>query len=529
MPFAQCGMLCGVYSTEDSLKRSFLILVIFICVPILACSLTTDAPEPTPIPPTFTPAPTSAVQVATATSDVTTTPTVTTIPPTATNTFIPTSTPVPSIQLAYDNLTSVELETQLRSPLDGLWVSFRNVNDRQETVDVRTPQADTGLQTLYLAKPGTSQRIRVLDLTASVEDDIYWSPDGRAMLYFVREGPGVLPGETGLYVLNLGLGSTIRFFDIDTLQPRGIPGHQPVWSPDGKSFLMVLPTAYATDVFMVNIDGSNFTNLTESPAFDFWAAWSPDGAKIAFVSDRSTCPTREPHAPDTCNSPDFSPPQGGNLYLLDVETLQVQKVNDTLVTGPPQWIDNRHIAATSGSVDPLTETSELWLYDTLAGSGWQVSPDDTALYTSPSWQATAAQVAYQRANESTTIVLADRLGDVVSEIDRYNFPRFGLEMDWAPANNFLAIGGRNGQCPYGIIVLNQNFDLVTAPATNLLACNPEYSPDGRWLAFMGISPRPGTDAREDLYIANANGLGATNITSRLQGQVQFVGWVGTLE
>ncbi|MCI0712153.1 MAG: hypothetical protein L0154_18505 [Chloroflexi bacterium] len=508
------------------MKQSLIIFIMTICLPVLACSLTTDAPEPTPIPPTFTPASTSMAQAPTGSSVPTATPTTTTVPPTATATLPPTSTPLPTIQLAYDTLNSVELDAQLRSPLDGLWVSFRNVNDRQATLDVRTPQVDTGLQTIYLARPGTSQSIRVMDLPASVEDDIYWSPNGRAMVYFLREGPGVSSAETGLYVLNLDLGSAIRFFDIDSLQPRGIPGHRPIWSPDGKSFLMVMSTAYATDVFVVNVDGSNFTNLTESPAFDFWATWSPDGTKVAFVSDRATCPTREPDAPGTCDSLNFTPPQGGNLYLLDVETLEVQKVNDTLVTGPPQWIDNRHIATTSGSLDPLVGTTELWIYDTLAGSGWQVSPADDALYTAPSWQNTAEQVAYQRAGDTTTIVLADRLGDVINQVDRYNFPRFGLSMDWAPDNDFLAIGGRNGQCPYGIIVLNQNFELVTAPATNLLACDPVYSPNGRWLAFMGISPRPGTDAQEDLYIANANGLGATNITNRLQGQVHFIGWVG---
>ncbi len=36
----------------------------------------------------------------------------------------------------------------------------------------------------------------------------------------------------------------------------------------------------------MNADGSNQTRLTNNPAFDFQPSFSPDGSKIAFVSDR---------------------------------------------------------------------------------------------------------------------------------------------------------------------------------------------------------------------------------------------------
>ena len=57
----------------------------------------------------------------------------------------------------------------------------------------------------------------------------------------------------------------------------------PSWSPDGTKIAFVTDA----DIYVMNAqDGSNQTNLTMNPAFDFDPSWSPDGTKLAFTSDR---------------------------------------------------------------------------------------------------------------------------------------------------------------------------------------------------------------------------------------------------
>jgi Tol biopolymer transport system component len=57
----------------------------------------------------------------------------------------------------------------------------------------------------------------------------------------------------------------------------------PAWSPAGDRIAFLV----ATDIWIMNVDGTGMTNLTHDAAWDKNPGWSPDGSRIVFISNRN--------------------------------------------------------------------------------------------------------------------------------------------------------------------------------------------------------------------------------------------------
>ena len=64
----------------------------------------------------------------------------------------------------------------------------------------------------------------------------------------------------------------------------------PAWSPDGTRIAFSSERDGNSDIYVMNPDGSNKVRLTEHAAIDTDPAWSPAGTRIAFTSNRESFP-----------------------------------------------------------------------------------------------------------------------------------------------------------------------------------------------------------------------------------------------
>ncbi len=119
-------------------------------------------------------------------------------------------------------------------------------------------------------------------------------------------------------------------------------------SPDGEHLVFHM----LGDVYRVGIDGGDAVALTDDVAWNFQPAFSPDGRRIAFISDR-----------------------GGaeNIWTMDVDGNDLKQVSDErehLLHNPAWSPDGDYIAARKGYVSQRSIPSgSIWMYHRAGGSG----------------------------------------------------------------------------------------------------------------------------------------------------------------
>lgn len=512
------------------------------CILLLfsACNLSAEQTIPT-LTPTNTVAPTSTT-IPTMTESPTDIPTAT-MSPTSTQTATITSTPQPTLTpsitptitstpfatdtVTYDNFQSVDIPDSIADGLDTPLIAFLVRNEGETITNLSTALPTNNVETLYFTSPTSrNSRFPVFEINGTTDGQIFLAPRGNALAYFLNDEGNT--STTGLYIVDITFGISQRILAIPSLIQRGIFS-PPDWSPDGTLIAVTRETGYQLDIFTYNITSQAWQNLTDHGANDLWAQWSPDGRKIAFVSDRAVCPTWIPAQPNACN-PDTDSFTGGHIYLLDLASGTVEQLSDQWTNEPPRWINNRQIAFTVTDQQPdfLNPTSTLWLADSITRQAQQVqiaNDRGSTLYISDSWTDTADRVIFQSAtNNTNSTFITDDEGDIIASIDEFPFVRFGMVADWSPDGTRLVIGGTSGQCPYGILVFDGQTYETVARGNRPSMCTPVFSPDGNHIAFTGIDPS-NADGREDIYSSNQNGFDAFNLTVDLRGEMSLIGWV----
>jgi len=117
-----------------------------------------------------------------------------------------------------------------------------------------------------------------------------WSPDGdRIVFESDRDDTEIMLFDYGLTLD--GLGHEVYVVDADggnltNLSNSPEDDGRPMWSPTAERIVFVSTRDGNTEIYTMNADGTGQTRRTSNPADDSYPSWSPDGAWITFHSDR---------------------------------------------------------------------------------------------------------------------------------------------------------------------------------------------------------------------------------------------------
>jgi TolB protein len=243
--------------------------------------------------------------------------------------------------------------------------------DGRRLIYERRPLATPNVPVLWWLDTQTGETVTVLEDAGEASASASLSPDGQWLAY-------ASPRNERLVVYHFGDG---RHFEL----PNTL-GSTAVWHPDSTRFLIndqdlvILHGDEGEDheqhtheyqeaihLFAVDVSTQERTTLNQAGNVDNGnAAWSPDGAWIAFGRKLIRTPT------------------GRQLWLMRPDGSEARPLTDNLVIhhGPPHWSpDGRYLLFQQVNTSETDRRPTIWLMNIHSGERLQIVPSGTL----PAW------------------------------------------------------------------------------------------------------------------------------------------------
>ena len=310
--------------------------------------------------------------------------------------------------------------------------------------------------------------------------------------YYIRvRGYGSLTAGSYTLYADTELGHPIKL--TNSYSDNGSPS----WSPDGSRLAFVSDRdssweIYDYEIYVMDADGQNQTRLTDNDYWDGSPSWSPDGSRLAFVA-------------------------GAVICVMDADGQNQTHLTDAAARdGSPSWSPDGSRLAFASDRDG---NSEIYVMDADGQNQTRLPTDNDYWDGSPSWSPDGSRLAF----------VSDRDGDGNSEIyvmdaDGQNQTRltdndyWDGSPSWSPDGSRLAFASdRDGNSE--IYVMDADGQNQTRLTQNLARDgSPSWSPDGSRLAF--VSDRDG-NGNSEIYVMDANGESIGDIEDLIRYEARY--------
>ena len=253
--------------------------------------------------------------------------------------------------------------------------------------------------------------------------------------------------------------------NLSNLTNHAADDYSPTWSPDGRFIAYVSERDGNPEIYVIELSTQEQRRLTDHKATDLDPAWSPDGSTIAFASNQA-----RDHAADT------------DIYTMDVNGKKVQRLtnkgghNATPTWSPDgEWIAFRSTQDGIGGIHVMTAD----------GGKQQALTQVSATY--PAWAPNGKEICFS--SEALGGVAAPTLFTV--NTDGKNVQKLmdetlsGEEPSWAPdGQSIVYVSIEDGSLYIIKVASGERHQLTDALGLDF---SPEWAPTA-----LSVAPRSNT-------------------------------------
>ena len=220
------------------------------------------------------------------------------------------------------------------------------------------------------------------------------------------------------------------------------PDYGANWSPDGTQIAFWSIRDGNNEVYIMDADGSNVQRLTNHNAIDFWPDWSPDGTQIAFESEQDI--------------------NARQIWVMNADGSNPVRITNTVTNEKrPAWSpDGTQIAFHSNR----DGHNEIYVMNA-DGSNQTRLTNNSTNFSNPAWSPDGTQIAFDSENTATDEI-------------------------------------------YVIDVDGNNLHQLTNNSGSVRDLYPEWSPDGTQIFWL-----TNRDGNWEIYVMNADGTNPINLTN----------------